>query len=78
MDIPFQLSGWDSEARQLIEDEGCAPEDAVEIVVLRYLRAGDYRCALHNIRRLGSLSTDKRGRRTAHSGGTAVDYFAAK
>ena len=51
MDIPFQPSGWDTEARQLIGEEGCTPKHAVETVTLRYLRAGDYRPLLDSVQR---------------------------
>ena len=43
MEIPFQPSGWDVEARQLIAEGGYTVEHAVETVTLRYLTAGDYR-----------------------------------
>src|SRR5262249_38490607 len=43
MELPFQESGWDSEARELIAQEGCTVEGAVESVTFRYLRDGDCR-----------------------------------
>lgn len=43
MEIPFQLSGWDREARQLIAEYRCTVGQAVETVTLRYLRSGNYR-----------------------------------
>ncbi len=42
MDLPFQLSGWDTEARELIA-HGYSRDCAIETVTLRYLRLGDYR-----------------------------------
>jgi hypothetical protein len=48
MDIQLQPSGWDVEARQLIEREGYTFEQAIEAVTLRYLSAGDYRPLLNS------------------------------
>ena len=51
MEIPFQPSGWDVEARQLIAEGGYTVEHAVETVTLRYLTAGDYRPLLDSKQR---------------------------
>jgi hypothetical protein len=64
MDIPFQLSGWDTEARQLIAEDGCTVGHAVETVTLRYLRAGDYRPLFDSVMR-------------GHTCGTQVKAFLA-
>jgi hypothetical protein len=51
MDLPFQPSGWDTEARELMAESGYSLEEAVEAVTLRYLREGYYQPLFDSVRR---------------------------